>query len=35
MRGVRRICGPGQTEGQLDIFDYLNDPGQEDDEPLS
>ena len=34
-RWVRRICGPGQTEGQLDIFDYLNDPGQEDDEPLS
>ena len=31
---VRRICGPGQTEGQLDIFDYLNDPGQEGDEPL-
>lgn len=34
-RWVRRICGPGQTEGQLDIFDYLNGPGQEGDEPLS
>ena len=33
-RWVRRICGPGQTEGQIDIFDYFNDPGQEDDELL-
>ena len=33
-RWVRRLCGPGQTEGQIDIFDYFNDPGQEDDELL-
>jgi len=34
-RWVRRICGPGQAEGQLDIFDYFkDDPGQEGDDSL-
>ena len=28
-RWVRRICGPGQAEGQIGIFDYLEDPGDE------
>lgn len=30
-RWVRTLCGPGQTEGQLDIFDYIgNGPDRED-----
>lgn len=30
-RWVRQLCGPGQTEGQLDIFEFLgNGPGRED-----
>ena len=28
-RWVRRICGPGQAEGQIGIFDYLEGPGGE------
>lgn len=28
-RWVRHICGPGQAEGQIGIFDYLEDPGDE------
>lgn len=28
-RWVRRICGPRQAEGQIGIFDYLEDPGDE------
>lgn len=31
-RWVRQLCGPGQAEGQLDLFGYLPgaEPGRED-----